>query len=153
MTDTDLQKYWDACLIRSWRRAEQVIDTVHAWESITGKGIKDTPILRKPPASFPWKVGVRVFVAERLHKLSNYLWGHGPEKDVELLRKLQTSKYDTDKERAPRSNMVRELESAQNELKNNRAKMVLGYHNATERNHATDWNVVKGPRGRSMRTK
>jgi hypothetical protein len=94
-----------------------------------------------PPSNIPWKVGVRVFVAEHLSKISNRLWDQPPEKDILLLRKLETSAYDTEKERMHADSA---LNAEKRQLKNNRERRTLTTSRISDRNQATDWNVVKG---------
>lgn len=141
------QEYWDACLIRTWRQSGSVLDAMIMFKSITKINLEDVEpkLLRIPRVGFPWKIGIKVFVAEHLSKISARLWDQPPEKDVALLKKLKDSKYDTEKDAI-----------ADNELKNeisktvkNKRKMELLSKNNSERNKATDWGTMKTPnRGR-----
>lgn len=141
------QEYWDACLIRTWRQSGSVLDAMIMFKSITKVNLEDVEpkLLRIPRVGFPWKIGIKVFVAEHLSKISARLWDQPPEKDVALLKKLKDSKYDTEKDAI-----------ADNELKNeisktvkNKRKMELLSKNNSERNKATDWGTMKTPnRGR-----
>ena len=141
------QEYWDACLIRTWRQSGSVLDAMIMFKSITKVNLEDVEpkLLRIPRVGFPWKIGIKVFVAEHLSKISARLWDQPPEKDVALLKKLKDSKYDTEKDAI-----------ADNELKNeisktvkNKRKMELLSKNNSERNQATDWGTMKTPnRGR-----
>ena len=141
------QEYWDACLIRTWRQSGSVLDAMIMFKSITKVNLEDVEpkLLRIPRVGFPWKIGIKVFVAEHLSKISARLWDQPPEKDVALLKKLKDSKYDTEKDAI-----------ADNELKNeisktvkNKRKIELLSKNNSERNKATDWGTMKTPnRGR-----
>lgn len=145
MEHAELQKYWDACLIRAWRKDQKVYDALNAWESITGKKLwhTDQPMLRIPAPRFPWTLGVRVFVADFLPNIGRWLWDKEPEKDVELLRKLQGSKYDT-RTSAERSEMLRAYQRERSNFKRNKEKVIFGLEQRLNRNHNTDWNVTKG---------
>ena len=138
------QQYWDACLIRTWRKAGTVFDVVTSFQSITNKKLEDfdPPLLRTPKLGFPWKIGVRVFVANHLSKISKRLWEQPAEKDIALLNKLKESKYDTEKEAVE----DKALGAEQRAAKRSRAKIEYSITKYANRNHATDWNVNKGPR-------
>ena len=88
------QEYWDACLIRTWRQSGSVLDAMMMFKSITKIQMEDVEpkLLRIPKDGFPWKTGVKVFIASHLSKISNRLWDQPPEKDVALLKKLKDSK-------------------------------------------------------------
>lgn len=138
------QEYWDACLIRAWRKNENVLAAVIMFKSITGKAFYeyDPPLLRLPKEGFPWKIGAKVFVAEFLFKMSKRLWEQPPEKDVLLLKKLKDSKYDTE------NNFMkyRELDNERNKLHVNRLRVGMSMLGKSNRNGDTDWNTVKGHR-------
>jgi hypothetical protein len=136
------QKNWDAALIKTWRLAGCIGDVYALFKAISGKRTDecDPPLKRMPPSNIPWKVGVRVFVANHLSKISNRLWDQPPEKDILLLRKLETSAYDTEVERLHRDS---ELEAQRKMVKQNRERQSLITTNISNRNQATDWNVVK----------
>lgn len=89
----------------------------------------------------PFRIKVRVFVSSYLPKISDWLWRQGPDKDVLLLRKLETSAYDT-----ATTNINRDLEliDAQKNVKEDRERIKLNNTQYINRNNATDWNVVKG---------
>lgn len=72
-----LQEYWDACLIRTWRQSGSVLDAMMMFKSITKIQMEDVEpkLLRIPRVGFPWKIGIKVFVAEHLSKISARLWG------------------------------------------------------------------------------
>jgi hypothetical protein len=89
-------------------------------------------------------VGVRVFVAEFLPKISARLWDQTPDKDILLLRKLETSPYDTMKTRMYDEGQA-ERASLLNNVKSNRKRMGMDTLNKSIRNQATDWGVTKGP--------
>lgn len=138
-----LQEYWDACLIRSWRRQLCLLDAMSMFLSLTGKRIDECELLRTPRDNIPWNTGVRVFTSVYLPKISDRLWEQEPEKDILLLRKLQKSKYNTEKTQY-RTNADRDLASAQARNRRNRQKNEYSLTEAINRNSATDWNVTKG---------
>lgn len=141
------QEYWDACLIRTWRQSGSVLDAMKMFESITKIRMEDVEpkLLRIPRVGFPWKIGIRVFVAEHLSKISARLWDQPPEKDVALLKKLQDSKYDTEKDTIGDKSLKTEI----NKTYKNKRKMELLSKNISERNKDTDWGTMKTPsRGR-----
>lgn len=133
------QKNWDAALIKTWRTFGYLKDTLDLFEALSGKEFShELGLLRTPPVGFPWKNSVRGFVASYLSKISKRLWEQDPSMDIQLLRKLETSKYDTEKD------TIRD---------NERAKAILQSHRDTARtrivatkigarNNATDWNKV-----------
>lgn len=136
------QKNWDAALIKTWRLAGSIGDVYALFNAIAGKRTDecDPPLKRLPPKQLSWKIGVRVFVANHLSKISARLWDQPPEKDILLLRKLETSAYDTEKEKM---HADRELASQQYHLKQNKERRTLTTTRISERNKATDWNVTK----------
>jgi hypothetical protein len=138
------QEYWDACLIRTWRRAGTVLDVVSIFHSITGEKIHEMnpPLLRIPKIGFPWRVGVRVFTASHLSKISKRLFEQSPEKDVALLHKLKDSKYDTETDRINDTNLASEIQR----VRKTRIKQEFTTRIISERNHKTDGNIHKGPR-------
>lgn len=138
-----LQEYWDACLIRSWRRQLCLLDAMSMFLSLTGKRTDECELLRVPLDNIPWKTGVRVFTAYHLPKINDKLWDQEPEKDIDLLRKLQKSKYSTEK--TPyRTNADRDLANERAKTRRNREKNTYSLNEACSRNAATDWNVTKG---------
>ena len=64
------QKNWDAAVISTWRRAGSVQDAVLLFRDLSGKQLTDCdpPLKRIPKMGYPWKIGIRVFVA----KIKNY---------------------------------------------------------------------------------
>ena len=138
------QEYWDACLIRTWRKAGTVADAVRMFFSITNKKLHecDPALLRIPKEGFPWKIGIRVFVSNHLSKISKRLWDQPPERDIALLQKLKSSRYDTEENNIVDSAHRTEIRK----LHRNQASQSLTTHLISERNHGTNWNVVKGPR-------
>lgn len=141
------QEYWDACLIRTWRQSGSVLDAMIMFKSITKINLEDVEpkLLRVPRVGFPWKIGIKVFVAEHLSKISARLWDQPPEKDVALLKKLKDSKYDTEKDAIADNEFKNEISKT---VKNKR-KIELLSKNNSERNKATDWGTMKTPnRGR-----
>lgn len=138
-----LQEYWDACLIRAWRRQLSVLDAMSMFLSITGKRTDECELLRTPLKNTPWTTGVRVFTASYLPKINERLWDQEPEKDVALLRKLQKSKYNTEKTQY-RTNADRDLANEQARNRRNKQVVELSLTKAINKNSATDWNVTKG---------
>lgn len=137
------QKNWDAAVISTWRRAGSVQDAMILFKSITGKQTDqcDPPLKRLPLANYPWKVGIRVFVANNLSKISKRLWEQTPDKDILLLRKLETSSYDTE------TDIINDLDLAKERSQDyrNRKKVQMSTLEASNRNQATNWSVTKGP--------
>ena len=133
------QKNWDAALIKTWRTDALLRDTINLFNTLSGKEFTfELGLLRAPPAGYPWTHTVRGFVAARLSKISNRLWDQAPSKDILLLRKLETSKYDTEKD------FIRDNERAnailQSKRDTARTKIIAAKIGA--RNNATDWNKV-----------
>lgn len=139
-TEEQLQKIWDTCLLHYWRSYGTVWDAVDEFKKQTGKNITECSLLRLPPPGYPWRVPMRVFIADRLEKISNRMWDMPQERDKDLIEKLQTSKYDTAKQSL---NPDRELEREQRNTKKNKAKITLETKNYANRNRKTDWNTVK----------
>jgi hypothetical protein len=141
------QEYWDACLIRTWRQSGSVLDAMKMFESITKIRMEDVEpkLLRTPRVGFPWKIGIKIFVAEHLSKISARLWDQPPEKDVALLQKLKDSKYDTEKDVIQNSDFKNEI----SKTNKNKRKMELLSKHISERNKDTDWGTMKiAKRGR-----
>ncbi len=136
------QKNWDAAVISTWRRAGSVFDAMVLFKSLAGKQVDqcDPPLKRIPPAGYYWKVGIRVFVADRLSKISKRLWEQTPDKDILLLRKLETSSYDTEKDVI--SDL--ELQRERGQDYRNRKKVAMSMLEYSNRNQATNWGVTKG---------
>ncbi len=147
MTGEQLQKYWDASLIASWRRSQHLLAAILRWEHLTGRRFTDVlgQLRRAPRPNMPWKIGVRVFVAEYLPKISDRLWNQAPEKDVLLLRKLQTSTYDTMRTAMPTQGL-RDINNKRRQARKAGSEVVWETNQYLQRNSATDWNVTKGSR-------
>jgi len=137
------QKNWDAAVIKTWRNAGTVFDAMVLFTAISGKKVEDIdpPLKRTPPVPYPWNIGIRIFVANHLSKISKRLWEQDPSKDILLLRKLETSSYDTEKD------MVHDLEFAREreQYKRNRQKVAMSTLAVSNQGYDTDWNVTKGP--------
>lgn len=88
------QEYWDACLIRAWRNHGRVQDALDMFVSITGKAPSEFELKRIPRVGSRTFGPMRLFVAQRLERISAWLLKCGPEHDKELLRKLSGSKLD-----------------------------------------------------------
>ena len=136
------QEYWDVCLLTTWRNSGTLMDAIVKFKDITGKQATDCSLLRFPHNGFPWKIAIRVFVAEYLSKISKRMWEQSPEKDILLLRKLKDSKYDTEKDRMADIG----LQTTRNKTYKNKQKMMLDSRNYSNRNQATNWGVTKGGR-------
>ena len=143
---TEEQKCWDAALIKIWRTQGTIHDAMSLFTALTGKLTDqcDPPLKRVPRDGMPFKIGIRVFVASYLPKINDRLWNQPPDKDVLLLRKLQTSNYDTIKN-APIDQAERELIRAKRDTRKNHETIALNTASYYGRNSATDWNVNKGP--------
>ena len=138
------QEYWDACLIRTWRQSGSLLDAMMMFNSITKLKAMDIEpkLLRLPSEGFPWKTGVKVFIASYLSKISNRLWDQPPEKDVALLKKLKDSKYDTEKDTIHDTALITE----RSKTYKNKKKMEFLSKNISERNKSTDRGTMKTPR-------
>jgi hypothetical protein len=138
------QEYWDACLIRTWRQSGSLLEAIMMFQSITKMKIMEVepPLLRLPKDGFPWKIGIRVFMASYLSKISNRLWDQPPEKDVALLKKLKESKYDTEKDTIHDTALITE----KSKTYKNKKQMEFLSKNISERNKSTDWGTIKTPR-------
>ncbi len=139
-TQEELQRIWDTCLLQYWRSAGNLMAIVEDFYKQTGKNFYECSLLRVPPTGYPWAIGVRVFMAERLEKISNRMWDMSPERDGALIDKLQTSKYDTANQRL---NPDAELEQQRRRHRANMAKVTLESKNYKNRNKKTDWSTVK----------
>ena len=149
-----LQEYWDACLIKTWRGHGTLQDAFSLFLSVTGQKATESGVLRIPNKGIPWYVHVRVFTAQYLPKINDWLWDKPPEKDVVLLKKLSTSKYNT-LDKAFKTNMEKELSTEVGKIRTNRNRMGMNSLSRSNRNQATDWGVTKGAQsktgGRSRR--
>ena len=136
------QKNWDAAVIKTWRKAGSVYDAMVLFKAISGKQVSDIdpPLKRIPPVPYKWELGIRVFVANHLSKISNRLWDQDPSKDILLLRKLETSSYDTEKDRI----YDRELNNEREQYKRNKGKVGMSTLDVSNQGYNTDWNVTKG---------
>jgi hypothetical protein len=140
------QKNWDAALIKTWRLSGTYVDALRLFKTLSGKRTDecDPPLKRVPKKFLPFGVGIRVYVAEYLPKISARLWDQPPEKDILLLRKLETSPYDSletkmyDEGQAERASLI-------NNVKSNRKRIAMNVLAISNRNQATDWGVTKGP--------
>ena len=142
------QEYWDACLIKTWRGHGTLQDAFSLFLSITGQKATELGLLRLPKKGIPWHVHVRVFTAQYLPKINDWLWDKPPEKDVVLLKKLSASKYDT-LETAFRTNADKEMSREIQRLHTNRKRMGMKTLDYNNRNQATDWGVTKGASSRT----
>lgn len=143
------QEYWDACLIKTWRKAGTVLDALSMFSSVTNTRVDQCELLRVPTPGYPWRIGIRVFVAHRLSKISEWLWDRPPEKDIFLLRKLTTSRYDTANGEEFRD---KDLQNEMNALHKNKNQMAMESLAYSNRNNDTNGNVTKG-RARTRRAR
>jgi hypothetical protein len=97
----------------------------------------------------PLKLRIRPYVAQYLEKISKRLWDQPPEKDVLLLKKLQTSNYTTSD---TQTNVDKEMNNARNRDRNDRRRLAMNSLQRSVRNQATDWGVTK-PTGRGSRVR
>jgi hypothetical protein len=136
------QKNWDASVIKTWRTNGNIVDAMSLFKALSGKQTDqcDPPLKRLPPSNYPWKVSMKVFVADHLSKISKRLWEQTPDKDILLLRKLETSPYDTEQEKI----LDRDLINARRQTHTNRKRNGMNTLSASNRNQATDWGVTKG---------
>ena len=134
------QEYWDACVIKTWRNFGSTLDAMNMFHTITGKKINeiDPPLLRSPMNTW-WKMGIRIFVNQRLSKIHNWLINKPPEKDVLLLKKLKNSKYDTEHDVIRDNNLSTEMAR----VYTNRKRVGMSTLNYSNRNQKTDWRVTK----------
>jgi len=137
------QEYWDACLIKTWRNDGVLMDAYKMFTSITGIKAEGSKLYRVPTFFMPYTIRVRIFVARHLPKINDWLWDKPKERDVDLLKKLSTSKYDAHK-KAYLANSDKELKMVQDNTHKNRKLKELTTHLVAERNHNTDWGVTKG---------
>lgn len=136
------QEYWDAILIRTWRQFGTVRDAVVMFNATVGRQATECDLLRFPNPGAPWSMGVRVFVAEFLPKISTWLWEHPPEQDVNLLRGLKDSKYTTLTCAIEKGG--KELNDVRRAVSADHKRMLVGHAAYLNRNDATDWNKTKG---------
>ena len=146
------QEYWDACLIRCWRNFKTIQDATNMFKSICGEWPEkmEPKLLRMPPPRTPKNISIKYFTAHFLPKINDFLWDKPPEKDVDLLQALKTSKMDT-LDKAYKTNADTEKQNAAAKIKRDRVKMAGNTISRSIRNHDTDWNVTKGSsqRGRA----
>ena len=142
MTQEELQKYWDACLIKEWRNHGNINSAESMFKSIVGEYPREYPeLLRVPKQGMPRKITMRVFVANDLPLISEKLWAQKPEKDIDLLRALQKSGYTIHK--SPVSEMQKERNNLYAKNRKNRLRMGIETLAVSTRNRKTDWNIVK----------
>jgi len=139
------QEYWDACLIKMWQNFGTVWDAVSMFNSLTGKQTDqvDPPLLRFPKPGFPWKIGMRIFLDQFLPKINDWLHNNSPQNHHKLLEKLKNSKYTTLDSRIGGDKGLEQVTKA---TYKNRKVNEFNTIRISNRNHDTDWNVVKAPR-------
>jgi hypothetical protein len=142
------QEYWDACLIRVWRKMGTLHDVFSLFYSVTGKKTDEFELLRLPKRGMPTGMQVRLFTARHLPKINDWMWDKPPEKDVVLLRKLSASRYDTF-ETPFRTNADKELSKEMARIYTNRKRNGMNTLSVSNRNQATDWGVTKGARSKT----
>lgn len=87
------QKYWDAMIIKAWNNFENCKQLVTAAKYEFGDYPQNLGLKRSKNCFG----GVRSWVATYMPQLSQKLWDVPREKQVELLRWLQTAGIDVDK--------------------------------------------------------
>jgi hypothetical protein len=137
------QEYWDACLIRVWRKEGTIHDVFSLFYSVTGKKTNEFELVRLPRYGLPTGMSIRIFTAQFLPKINDWLWDKAPDKDVALLKKLSTSKYNT-LDKPFMSGAEKALKHEQDKLKKNRLRNGMRTLEYTNRNQATEWGVTKG---------
>jgi len=144
---TDNQAYWDALLIRGWRKFQTMNEVLHGFRSITGIDAHNSTLLRTPQGKYATEV--RGFVASRLPRVSVWLNKCGPEHDTTLLKKLSLSKMTA----ATETCILPDQEKVKLYQEMHKAKAVVEFNKTKRlnRNDATNWNVVKGPSNIKMR--
>ena len=96
MSNEELQKYWDACLIRCWRKDIRLYHAIELFKLYSGKLPWEVELIRVPPSMRLWAgKPTRVFVARFLTELGNWLFDHPQEQDIKLLNKITSTKYDS----------------------------------------------------------
>lgn len=130
------QKYWDAMLIRGWRKFQTIGEVEYVFISTFKVNPWDIGILRIPNKYVHKKTQVRSFTAGFLPKINDWLNDHSADKDIDLLKKLETSSYTAEDCRTKVNKGVAEY-------KKNRAIMELDTNLFRTRNHSTDWSVTK----------
>jgi len=99
MTPEQIQSYWDASMILSWRRFQLVLHAEERFETLTNltmDAARAAGVLRLPPP-YIHKNEVRLFVGQFLPKIGQWMEHHDEQDDVRLLEKLAASHYDTRK--------------------------------------------------------
>lgn len=146
MTHAELQRLWDATLVQTWRRFGTLHDAIDAWQAVAKQSpfSPDLQLRRIPPGGMPWKIGVRVFVASYLPKISDRLWAQPPERDEALVDKLQGSNYTT-QTKALRSDTRRDMENLGRDTKVNRARLAGDQVLYGLRQKDSDWTTTKAP--------
>ena len=148
-TQSELQKYWDACLIRVWRNAGTTCDALIMFRSITGVEATECEILRTPKSGVYFAKQMRVFVANQLPRIGAWLFKVGTESDALLLKKLSVSNYTTS---GIASGLPDEEKKAlYRENSKNRAAREYTTREISGRNSSTDWGTVKTPHARARR--
>lgn len=140
------QEYWDACLIKTWRNMGTFRDAQKMFFSImqTWPDKIEPPLLRYPTMFIPNGVQIRYFTAMFLPKINDWLWDHSPDKDVDFFKHITKSKYTVSKKRLKTEESKERYNLGQTAR---RLRLINGFNlqQANNRNHDTDWNVVKGP--------
>jgi len=98
------QKYWDAMIIRSWNRFESCAMLTAAAKFEFGQYPHELG-LKRSNRCFG---GVRSWVATYMPELSKKLWDLPKEKQIDLLRWLQTTNIDVEKPSKKSINYYRE---------------------------------------------
>lgn len=134
------QEYWDACLILAWRNFESYGQARDKFMAIVGQYPNQIENLLRVPDFCPNYVGVRHMMYMFLPKINEWLLEHDRQKDVELLKKLKKSKYNSKKQVMKQQ---KELRLERQRLKAAQKRANFESYKRRNRNHDTDWNVVK----------
>lgn len=139
-----LQEQWDECLVQTWRQCGSVMDAMAEFSRQTGQRVFECepPLLRTPHHGFPWKLPMRIFMANYLEKISLRLFDQPPERDQAMLNKLKDSKYTTTLQSTQKADL--EMQKEQRKLRKSKQINELLHNQVKNRNQATDWGVVKG---------
>lgn len=126
---------WDSALVKAWRNDYLMEYTARNFMGATGTSVVDLKsMLRAPKHNHHWRRPVRVFVANGMPVLSDWLWD-GKLTNAEIVLKLADSKMDV--ARGYQANGTQERRS---ENKDQRQLFVVHQHRGHRR---SDWHVCK----------
>ena len=137
----ELQLAWDTLLLDAWRKDWSTGFLIETFEKQNNVKLSECQILRKPIGYVNYKMGIRVFVANRLEKIGNRMWDQPVKRDAALIAKLQTSKYDVSS--CDTMKKDNDLQTQRRNFLKNVNKVNLEHDNYNKRNQKTDWSTVK----------